>query len=86
MVNRPDQIVDYHVRIVIDPAILSGKPVIAGTRIPVSLILNLLAHGYDFERIVDAYPNLSQDDIKAALAYAQARMDREELLPLVGRA
>jgi uncharacterized protein (DUF433 family) len=77
---------DYHDRVVIDPAILSGKPIIAGTRIPVSLILNLLAHGYGFERIVEAYPNLSDDDIRAALAYAQARMDREEVLPLAGRA
>jgi uncharacterized protein (DUF433 family) len=51
---------------------LSGKPVIAGTRIPVSLILNLLAHGYDVERVVQAYPTLTPDDVAAALMYAAA--------------
>ena len=69
----------YRGRIVVDPAVLVGKPVIAGTRIPVSLILNLLAHGYDFDRIRAAYPVLSEADIIAALAYAEARLDREEV-------
>jgi uncharacterized protein (DUF433 family) len=69
----------YRERIVIDPEVLVGKPVIAGTRIPVSLILNLLAHNYDFARIQHAYPILSEADIVAALAYAEARMDREEV-------
>jgi uncharacterized protein (DUF433 family) len=64
--------------IVVDPAILAGKPVIAGTRIPVYLILNLLAHGYDFDRIIDAYPDLTRDDIVAAVEYSEARMRREE--------
>lgn len=73
----------YRERIAIDPGVLAGKPVIAGTRIPVSLILNLFAHGYDTARILLAYPNLEEADIIAALAYAEARMDREEvrLLP-----
>lgn len=86
MATQPDELPDYHSRVVVDPEILAGKPVIVGTRIPVSLILNLLAHGYSVDRIIEAYPNLSDDDIKAALAYAQARMDREEVLPLAGRA
>lgn len=73
---------DYHERIIRDPDVLVGKPVIKGTRIPVSLILNLLAHGYDFGRIVEAYPQLTEDDIVAALAYAGERMEREELRPL----
>jgi len=67
----------YRDRVAVDPRILAGKPVIKGTRIPVSLVLNLLEHGYTFERIVEAYPNLTADDIRAALAYAQARLDRE---------
>ena len=46
----------------------------AGTRIPVYLILNLLAHGYDFDRVIQAYPVLTREDIKAALRYAEARM------------
>ncbi len=66
-------------RIVVDPKILAGKPVIAGTRIPVSLVLNLLAHGYDFNRIMTAYPNLTREQIVAAIKYSEARMDREEV-------
>lgn len=69
----------YRDRIVVDPEILVGKPVIAGTRIPVSLVLNLLAHGYTIDRIREAYPVLSEEDIKAAIAYAEARLDREEV-------
>jgi uncharacterized protein (DUF433 family) len=69
----------YHDRIVIDRKILAGKPVVKGTRIPVTLILNLLAHGYDFARIKDAYPELSDEDIKAAVAYSEARISREDV-------
>ncbi|MDH7577547.1 MAG: DUF433 domain-containing protein [Bacillota bacterium] len=57
-------------RIVVDPQILCGKPVIKGTRIPVYLILDLLAAGYSIERILEAYPSLNRDDIVAALAFA----------------
>lgn len=56
-------------RIVINPKIMVGKPIIKGTRIPVYLILNLVAHGYTFERIVKAYPQLTRKDVKAALDY-----------------
>lgn len=70
---------DYLDRITVDPGILVGKPVVTGTRIPVYLILNLIAHGYDFARIIEAYPVLTEDDIKAALLYAAARMNREEV-------
>ncbi len=69
-------------RIVVDPQILLGKPVIAGTRIPVYLILNLLVSGYDEARIIQAYPTLVPEDIRAALAYAAQRMRYEEIFPL----
>lgn len=69
----------YKERIIVDPGILAGKPVVKGTRIPVYLILNLLAHGYDFERIIQAYPVLSKDDIKAAIQYSEAQMRRQEV-------
>lgn len=65
--------------IVVDPSILAGKPVVAGTRIPVYLILNLLAHGYNFDRIIQAYPVLTREDVQAAICYAEARMGREEV-------
>ncbi len=61
-------------RIEINPDILCGKPVVAGTRIPVYLVLNLLANGYDFERIIEAYPVLIAEDIAACLAFAEDRV------------
>ncbi|NOX62358.1 MAG: DUF433 domain-containing protein [Chloroflexi bacterium] len=69
-------------RIEINPNILLGKPVIAGTRIPVYLILNLLASGYSFERIIEAYPVLTEEDIIAALSFAERRMRFEETYEL----
>lgn len=68
-----------HERIIVDPEILVGKPVVKGTRIPVYLILNLIAHGYDFARIIEAYPRLTEEDIIAAVAYAEDRMKRDEV-------
>ena len=69
-------------RIEVNPEILLGKPCIAGTRIPVYLILNLLASGYTPERIIEAYPGLTREDIVAALSYAEHRMRYEEVHPL----
>jgi len=66
-------------RIEVNPNVMVGKPVIAGTRIPVYLILNLLASGYDEERILQAYPILTHDDIRAALWYAEQRLRYEEI-------
>ena len=67
--------------IVVDPNILAGHPVIKGTRIPVSLILNLLSHGYSFNKIIEEYPELSVSDIRKAILYAEERIRREEVLP-----
>ena len=69
-------------RIEVNPDILAGKPVIAGTRVPVYLILNLLAAGYDVERVLQAYPGLTREDVQAALWYAEQRMRYEEVHPL----
>jgi uncharacterized protein (DUF433 family) len=57
-------------RIVINPKIMRGKPVIRGTRIPVYVILNLLAEGYDYKKIIREYPDLKKEDILAAIEYA----------------
>lgn len=66
--------------IVIDPKILSGHPVVKGTRIPVSLILNLLSHGYTFKKIIEEYPELTKEDVKNAVLYAEERIKREEII------
>ena len=66
-------------RITVNPKIIVGKPVIKGTRIPVFLILNLVANGYTAQRIIKAYPQLTPGDVKAALEYAQALIKREEV-------
>ena len=63
-----------HPRISIDPAIMVGKPCIKGTRITVELILRWLSEGRSFAEITEAYPHLSDDDIKAALAYAAEKV------------
>jgi uncharacterized protein (DUF433 family) len=57
-------------RIEVNPAICSGKPVIRGTRIMVSNILGMVAGGYSVDRILTAYPDLSREDVSAALEYA----------------
>ncbi|HPZ08274.1 MAG TPA: DUF433 domain-containing protein [Candidatus Eremiobacteraeota bacterium] len=64
-------------RIICDPKICSGKPCIKGTRIPVHIILGLMAAGEDKEGIKKAYPNITDDDIKACLYYAAILADEE---------
>ncbi len=70
-------------RIEINPKVLVGKPVIKGTRIPVTLILNLLAHGDTVDRVIEAYPKLTKEDVIAALDYAQSVLNREDIHPLL---
>jgi len=57
-------------RIVSDPEILGGKPVVAGTRLAVETVLSHLASQLDFEDLYAAYPALTPEDVKACLAYA----------------
>jgi len=59
-------------RITADPAIFGGKPVVRGMRISVELILSLLAQGETQDAILDDYPGLQADDIRACLTYAHA--------------
>jgi uncharacterized protein (DUF433 family) len=70
-------------RIEVNPKILCGKPVIKGTRIPVYLILELLSAGYDFKRIIKAYPTLTEEDIKAAVDYSVQIVKNEEVCEYV---
>ena len=68
-------------RITTDPAVCFGKPCIRGTRIWISLILELLADGMTHQEIITEYPQLKEEDIRTALAYA-AIMTRERLVDI----
>jgi uncharacterized protein (DUF433 family) len=68
-------------RIAADPNICFGKPCIRGTRIWVSLILDFLSNGMSTEEIIDEYPQLTEKDIHAALAYG-AEMARERYVEI----
>ncbi|MGH7311071.1 MAG: DUF433 domain-containing protein [Candidatus Rokuibacteriota bacterium] len=69
-------------RIEIDPQVMLGKPVIRGTRITVELILRKLAEGITETDLLDAYPRLTPDDIRAAIGYAADTLAHEETLIL----
>jgi len=74
-----------HDRIQIDPAICHGKPVIKGTRVPVAIVVGSLAAGMSFEEIEAEY-DLTQRDIRAALAFAGDLVNEESFHPLPGTA
>lgn len=71
-----------HPRIETNPAVLHGKPVIRGTRIPVELILRKLAEGAMQADLLDAYPRLTAEDVHAALAYAADTLAHELVVPV----
>ncbi len=66
-------------RIIIDPRILAGKPVIKGTRIPVELVLKHLAQNPELNELFAAYPRLTIEDVRACLEYAQKMVEGEEI-------
>jgi uncharacterized protein (DUF433 family) len=68
--------------IVSDPAVMMGKPVIAGTRITVELILEKLASGEAVEQILEAHPRLTRETIQAALAFAAEALRADVLYPV----
>ena len=72
---------DWRERITIDPNDCHGKPCIVGTRIWVSLIVDNLAAGATDDEILESYPSLTKDDVKAALAYV-AEMARERYVEI----
>jgi len=69
-------------RIVTDPAVLLGKPIIRDTRVPVYLIVGLVEAGQTPEQIVDDYPDLTVEDVAAAVAYAAQETARTEVRAL----
>jgi len=69
-------------RIVIDPDVMVGKPVIKGTRIPVYIIVEFVANGMTEKEILKEYPQLQKEDVKAALLYASKCLQSEVTITL----
>ncbi len=70
-------------RITLSPTVMTGKPVIKGTRLTVEFILNLLAHGATTKEILEEYNGLKVEDIQACLLFAGESLSRTEFMPLV---
>jgi len=73
---------DWKPYITVDPNVHHGKACIAGTRIPVAVVLDNLAAGLEEKEIIESYPSLDSTTIHAAIAYA-AELARQELIPLL---
>lgn len=69
-------------RVVCNPKVMVGKPVIKGTRLTVEFILNLLAHGSTVEEILDEYEGLTAEDIQACLLFASQSLSSTAFMPL----
>ena len=69
-------------RIVVDPEILAGKPVIRGTRLAVEFILELMADGQSVDEVLAAYPGLTREDILACLSYASYLAHEYKAFPI----
>jgi uncharacterized protein (DUF433 family) len=70
-----------HPRIALDPNVLTGKPVIRGTRLSVEFIIGLMADGWSEADILENYPGIMHDDIIACLAYARDTLSSEKVFP-----
>ena len=68
-------------RIVLDPAVLAGKPIVRGTRLSVEFIIGLMADGWSETDILANYPGLMREDIAACLAYAREVLNSERVFP-----
>lgn len=69
-------------RIVVDSGVLAGKPVLKGTRLAVEFLIELLAENWSHEQILANYPQLTEEDIQAALHYAAEALKQEHVYPL----
>ncbi|MEW6744271.1 MAG: DUF433 domain-containing protein [Planctomycetota bacterium] len=69
-------------RIIVDPQILTGKPVIRGTRISVDFVIGLLGRGWTVEQVLKEYDHLTPADVQACLAYASEVLQSERVYPL----
>jgi len=74
-------ITEWRKRISVDPNVHHGDPCIAGTRVPVSVIVGSIADGDSFDQILQSYPHLAREDIQAALHFAAEAVNRFDLVP-----
>lgn len=74
---------NWQERIIVDPDILVGKPVVKGTRMAVEFIIDLMAQGWSEAEILRNYPGLTQADVQACLSYASAVLQAEKVYPMV---
>jgi uncharacterized protein (DUF433 family) len=83
--NGPaEELMEWRSRIVADPDVLVGKPVIKGTRISVDLVMDLLAAGYSPDQVRQQYDHLALEDIHACLAYAREVISAERMFAVRG--
>ncbi len=73
---------DWRLRIVVDPTVLTGKPVIRGTRLAVEFVLDLLAGGWSPDEMIANYPGITGEDVRACLRYANDLVKAERVFPL----
>jgi uncharacterized protein (DUF433 family) len=73
---------NWRERIVLDPEVLVGKPVVKGTRIAVELVIDLLGRGYSVEQVLAQYDHLTREDVQACLAYASETLKSERVYAL----
>ena len=66
----------------LDPAILVGKPIVKGTRLSVEFVVERLADGWTEQELIDGYPGLTVEDIRACLHYASERLREDKAYPL----
>ena len=76
---------DWRERIVIDSSILTGKPVVKGTRLSVEFVVDPLVEGWTEDGILRNYPGLTLEDVRACLGYASAALRTEKGYPLKAR-
>ncbi len=71
---------NFEERITIDAAVLTGKPVVKGTRLAVEFVIDLLAQGWSEQDVLSNYPNLTHEDVLACLAYASKRLHADVIV------
>jgi uncharacterized protein (DUF433 family) len=76
--NKARDTIQYNDRIISDPRVLVGKPIVKGTRIPVELVLERLAANPDIDDLFVGYPRLTMEDVQACLDFARSLVERKK--------